>query len=229
MKQVRYGVIAFLMATLAVSVHAQETYVGILGGLHFADAKLVFEDDPTSNHDFNAHTLFGVGGFIGLSLNDYMSIQFEPMFLQKGGIYTEPSTPDMNVKSSQLDLQLLLKAGMGKLIHPYIFAGPFMSYVLSASLNLDLAGHRFEGDLSKILKRTEYGAVFGSGVSVPVWKGSAFIEGRYGLGLSNLNKGGQVDLRSGNLLVSLDTQPGDDLKTMGIQIMVGYQLPLGGE
>jgi hypothetical protein len=229
MKQVRYGVIAFLMATLAVSVHAQETYVGILGGLHFADAKLVFEDDPTSDHDFNARTLFGVGGFIGLSLNDYMSIQFEPMFLQKGGIYTEPSTQDMNVKSSQLELQLLLKAGMGKLIHPYVFAGPFMSFLLNANVNLELAGHRFEGDLSKILKRTEYGAVFGTGVSVPLWKGSAFIEGRYGLGLSNLNKGGQLDLTSGNLIVSLDTQPGDNLKTMGIQIMVGYQVPLGGE
>jgi hypothetical protein len=135
----------------------------------------------------------------------------------------------MNVKSSQLELQLLLKAGMGKLIHPYIFAGPSMSYVLSANLNLDLAGHRFEGDLMKILKRTEYGAVFGSGISVPVWKGSAFIEGRYGLGLSNLNKGGRADLTSGNLLVSLDTLPGDELKTMGIQIMVGYQVPLGGE
>jgi hypothetical protein len=229
MKQVRYGVIAFLMATLAVSVRAQETYVGILGGLHFADAKLVFENDPTSDHDFNARTLFGVGGFIGLSLNDYMSIQFEPMFLQKGGIYTEPSTQDMNVKSSQLELQLLLKAGMGKLIHPYVFAGPFMSFLLNANVNLELAGHRFEGDLSKILKRTEYGAVFGTGVSVPLWKGSAFIEGRYGLGLSNLNKGGQLDLTSGNLIVSLDTLPGDDLKTMGIQIMVGYQVPLGGE
>jgi hypothetical protein len=229
MKQVRYGVIAFLMATLAVSVRAQETYVGILGGLHFADAKLVFENDPTSDHDFNARTLFGVGGFIGLSLNDYMSIQFEPMFLQKGGIYTEPSTQDMNVKSSQLELQLLLKAGMGKLIHPYVFAGPFMSFLLNANVNLELAGHRFEGDLSKILKRTEYGAVFGTGVSVPLWKGSAFIEGRYGLGLSNLNKGGRADLTSGNLIVSLDTLPGDDLKTMGIQIMVGYQVPLGGE
>jgi hypothetical protein len=229
MKQVRYGIIAFLMATLAVTIHAQETYVGILGGLHFADAKLVFENDPTSNHDFHARTLFGVGGFIGLSLNEYMSIQLEPMFLQKGGLYTEPSSPDMNVKSSQLELQLLLKAGMGQQIHPYIFVGPFMSFVLDASASLDLAGHRFEGDLSKILKRTEYGAVFGSGVSVPVWKGSAFIEGRYGLGLSNLNKGGKFDLTSGNLAISLDTLPGDDLKTMGIQIMVGYQLTLGGE
>jgi hypothetical protein len=229
MKQVRYGLIAFLMVTLAGSVRAQETYVGILGGLHFADARLVFENDPTSSHDFNARTLFGVGGFIGLSLNEYVSIQFEPMFLQKGGIYTEPTTTDMNVKSSQLELQLLLKAGMGKLIHPYVFAGPFMSYVLNANVNLDLAGHRFQGNLMTILKRTEYGAVFGSGISVPVWRGSAFIEGRYALGLSNLNKGGRADLTSGSLLVSLDTLPGDELKTMGIQIMVGYQLPLGGE
>ena len=229
MKRIRYGLIAILITVPALSVYAQETFVGILGGLHFADSKLAFESNPTSNHDIQARTLLGVGGYFGLSLNEYISLRFEPMFLQKGGFYTKPSSPEMDFKTSQLELQLFLKAGMGKQIHPYIFAGPSMSIVLGANVKVDAAGHLFEGDFMKVLKGTEYGAVFGAGVSAPVWTGSAFIEGRYALGFSNLMKGGRVDLTSGNLSLPLDTLPGDDLKTMGFQIMIWYQLPLGGE
>lgn len=229
MKQIRCGLIVILMTVLGGAVHAQQTYVGILGGLHFADSKLAFENNPTSNHDIHARTLFGVGGFFGLSLNEYMSVRFEPMFLQKGGSYTKPSSPSMDIKTSQLELQLLLKAGTGEQIHPYIFAGPSMSIVLDANVTVDVAGRMFEGDFMKVLKGTEYGAVFGAGVSAPVWAGSAFIEGRYALGFSNLMKGGTYDLTSGSITMPVDTQPGDDLKTMGFQIMIGYQLPLGGE
>jgi len=217
------------MATLAVSVHAQQMYAGILGGLHFADAKLVFENNSTSDHSIKAKTLFGAGGVFGLSLNEYVSVQLEPMFLQKGGIYVDPPIAEMDFKISQLELQLLLKAGMGGQIHPYILAGPFISYVLDASAEVDLAGRHFEGDFKKILKRTEYGVVFGAGVSAPVGPGSALIECRYGLGLSNLNKGGRLELVSGSLVLPLDTLPGDELTMMGVQIMAGYQLPLGGD
>lgn len=229
MKKIRCGLIVILMTVPSLSVYAQGTFVGILGGLHFADSKLAFENNPTSNHDIQARTLFGVGGFFGLSLNEYISVRFEPMFLQKGGFYTKPSSPQMDMKTSQLELQLFLKAGTGKQIHPYIFAGPSMSIVLGADVTVDVAGHLFEGDFMKVLKSTEYGAVFGAGVSAQVWNGSAFIEGRYALGFSNLLKGGRVDLTSGNLSLPLDTLPGDELKTMGFQIMIGYQLPLGGE
>jgi hypothetical protein len=201
-------------------------YAGILGGLHFADAKLVFENNPTSNHSITAKTRFGVGGFFGLSLNEYVSVQLEPMFLQKGGIYVDAPAAEMDMKTSQLELQLLLKAGMGGQIHPYILAGPSISFVLDASATADLAGGRFEGDLMQILKRTEYGVVFGAGISAPVGPGSALIECRYGLGLSNMNKGGRLDLQSGSIVLPMDTLPGDDLKSMGVQIMVGYQLPL---
>jgi len=93
-----------------------------------------------------------------------------------------------------------------------------------------MASLTWVGDLTEILKRTEYGAVFGAGMSFPVWKGSAFIEGRYALGLTNLNKGGSVNLTNGSLVLSgPETDPRDEIKTKGLQIMVGYQLPLGAE
>ena len=99
-----------------------------------------------------------------------------------------------------------------------------------ASLSAELAGRVWEGDFLQVLKRTEFGVVFGGGVSFAMLNGSAFIEGRYALGLANFNKGGSFDLRSDNLVAGrFTTDPKDELKTRGILVMIGYQLPLGGE
>ena len=46
-------------------------------------------------------------------------------------------------------------------------------------------------------------------------------------GLSNLNKGGNLNLKYNDIVVAgFQTDPGDKIKTKGIQIMFGYQLPL---
>jgi hypothetical protein len=230
MKKSRYIFVVVLIITLGVSVQAQKAYVGVLGGANFADLKINFVDNTITDYDVQSRTLFSVGGFFGLYLNDYLSIQLELMFTEKGGVFTQPSVPDMHIKSNQLELPLILKAGIGENIRAYIIGGVFLSFVLDATLETELAGISFEGDLTEILNKTEFGTVFGAGLSIPVWKGSAFIEGRYVLGLTNLNKGGNINLTNGNLLVAgPQTDPRDEIKTMGIQIMLGYQLPLGWE
>ena len=105
-----------------------------------------------------------------------------------------------------------------------------MSFVLNASIEVELAGRTWEGDLAQILKGSEFGALFGAGIRLQVWKSVIFLEGRYALGLTNLNKGGSLNLTSGGLVLSgPQTDPQDEIKTKGIQIMVGFQYPLGVE
>jgi len=230
MKKSLYIFVAILIITLGVPVHAQKAYVGVFGGANFADLKINFVDNTITDYDVQSRTLFGIGGFFGIYLNEYLSIQLEPMFVQKGGVFTQASVPDMRIKSNQLELPLILKAGIGENIRAYIIGGVFLSLVLDATVETELAGLSLEGDLTEILEKTEFGSVFGAGISIPLWKGSAFIEGRYALGLTNLNKGGNINLTNGNLLVAgPQTDPRDEIKTMGIQIMLGYQLPLGWE
>jgi hypothetical protein len=215
-------IITFLMNT----IYAQWS-IGIKGGPNFADLKINFANNTITDYDVQSRTLFGVGGFFGIYLNDYLSIQLEPMFLEKGGVFTQTSLPDMRIKSNQLELPLILKAGIGETIRTYIIGGVFLSFVLDATLETELAGISLEGDLTEILNKTEFGAIFGAGISIPLWKGSAFIEGRYALGFTNLNKGGNLNLTDGNLVVAgIQTDPQDEISTMGIQIMLGYQLPL---
>jgi hypothetical protein len=151
------------------------------------------------------------------------------MYLEKGGIFAQPSIPSFQIQSNQIELPFILKAGIGENIRTYIIGGVFISFVLDAIVETELAGIPLEGDLTEILKKAEFGTVFGAGISIPLWKGSVFIEGRYDLGMTNLNKGGDLNLTNGSLVVDgIKTDREDEIKTMGIQIMLGFQLPLGG-
>jgi hypothetical protein len=178
MKRSLFGFVLVFVITPVMPVHAQNPYAGVVGGVNFADLNIEFVDKTITNYDIQSRTLFGVGGIFGISVNEYLSLQIEPMYLQKGGIYTRPPGPDMRIKSNQRELPLLVKAGIGEKVRPYIMEGVSMSFVLDASIEVDTVGHSWVGDLGQILKSTEYGAVFGAGIGFPVWKGLAHIEGR---------------------------------------------------
>jgi hypothetical protein len=230
MKKLLLPFVSVFIITFSAPVVAQKMYAGVLGGPNFADLNIDFVDVTHTDYEVLSRTLFGVGGFVGINLNEFLSIQLEPLFIKKGGLYKEPSIPDMRITSNQIDIPLVLKAGIGENIQPYLLGGVFLSFVLDATLEIELAGISLEGDLTEILNKTEFGALFGAGISIPLWKGSAFIEGRYAWGFTNLNKGGNINLTNGNLLVAgPQIDPQDEIKTMGIQIMLGYQLPIWGE
>jgi len=230
MKRSLCGFILVSVITLVMPVRAQNAYVGVASGLNFANLKITFADPTRTNYETKSRTLFSVGGFFGISLNEYLSVQLEPTYIAKGGRYTERTIPEMKIRSSQLDLPLVTKLGIGGGVRPFIAVGPFMSVLFDADMNVDLVGREWEGDLMQVLKRTEYGIIFGAGVGIPAWKGSVLIEGRYTLGLSNVNKGGSFDLRYDDYIADrITTDPKDEIKTRGILVMIGYQLPLDGE
>ena len=93
---------------------------------------------------------------------------------------------------------------------PYVMAGPTVGYLLSAKVK-DPDG---EEDIKDDIKNIDFGLAFGGGVSLPMGNNTFFVEGRYSLGLSDIND-----------------DPNDDtkIKTKGIQIMAGITFPLGGE
>jgi hypothetical protein len=224
-----YGLVMSLIISLAMPAYGQDFYAGLAGGLNVANLKITFADPTIRDYETNSKTLFGVGGFFGVAVNEYLSVQCEPMYVAKGGVHVQRNVPEMTIRSSQLDVALVAKAGIGEEVRPFIAVGPFMSVLFDANTKVELAGREWEGDLMQALKRTEYGIVFGAGVGIPVWKGSVFVEGRYALGLTNVNKGGSFDLKHGAVVADrITTDPNDEIKTRGILIMIGYQLPLGG-
>ena len=223
-RSVRYLII-FEVLLIAFSAHAQKIDVGVMGGLNIADFDITFVDNDDEN-EVLSRTYFGIGGVFELRLNSIFSIRLDPMYLQKGGIYREEQQGDLHMKSHVLEIPLLFKAGYGEKIRPYVVVGPSCGYYLESNAQSELLGLTLEGDVGDILKDVEWSLLFGAGGEVPIWKGTIFIEGRYVMGFTNINKGGQLMLQSGSLMFPIDMDPGDDLKTKNIQIMMGYKLAL---
>jgi hypothetical protein len=69
----------------------------------------------------------------------------------------------------------------------------------------------------------------GAGVRFPLGKGSAFLEGRYTFGLSNINKGGTLEFESGSIAIAEEVEAHDELSTKGFQIMVGFTFPINAK
>ncbi len=224
--------IAFLVAALAalmvmaLPAHAQKYYVGIIGGLNNADFNL---EDYGIDRDVSPRSLFGIGGVFGLSLSKYFSIQLEPMYLQKGGVVTD-NTPPLFLKSSYLELPVFLKVipvVVNKKLHAYLLAGPTVGLLLSSEMKGESGGLAFRGDVKDIQRKIELGLALGGGISLILGKGSLFVEARYTFGLTDSNKGGTLEFRSGSIVATEEIRADDRMSNKGFQLLVGFTLPIG--
>ena len=107
-------------------------------------------------------------------------------------------------------------------IRPYLLAGGSVALLLGdAKLKIDKATSNGQDVTSLIpsnlreqtiqIKSTDFILTFGAGITIPISLFNLFIEGRYDLGLKNVND-----------------EPADntEFKTRGIQIKTGIMFPL---
>ena len=227
MKKLFVAVVIIISLGMSLPSHAQKFYGGLMGGLNFADLDIVGDGEE---QEVGARTLYGFGVVFGVTLNDYMAIQVEPKYMQKGGtLIHSDSDPEFDIKAEYIEVPILIKASMGDRIRPYVLAGPTFGYLMSASVKgeVEEMGLTFEADWKDVSKDFEMALTFGGGVSMQVGRGSIFLDGRYCLGLVNLNEGGTVEFRAGDLVMTEEVREDDEFSTKGFQIMLGYTLPLG--
>ena len=104
-----------------------------------------------------------------------------------------------------------------------ITAGPSIGLFLDAA---DAVLRRpdgvFKADMDAVIERFDVGLALGSGVSYPVGRATLFAQGRYTLGLANINQGGPVTIRDdvNDISLELELDP-TDTKTRGFQMMAG--------
>ncbi len=207
MKRLSMVAIVLLALFIAIPVDAQHR-IGFTGGLNLANVSV---DPEETGIEYSNRTAFGGGGVLDLRLAENIALQLEPMFLQKGTkVKDSVGGDDIKVKLSYLEVPLLLKLMLGQsTTRPYIMAGPSVGFRLSAKVS-----NGVELDIKDITKSTDFGLDFGAGISFPAGNNSIFVEGRYALGLSNINDDPE--------------DPNTDVKNKGIQFMAGITFPLGG-
>ena len=71
------------------------------------------------------------------------------------------------------------------------------------------------------MKKIEIGFSAGTGISFPLGKFEMFFEGRYTWGLTNLNKGGEINFSVGYINFPVEINENDSMKSRGFQLMLG--------
>ena len=202
--------------------------IGLIGGLNSASMALKIDGETP---DITGKKFVGFGAVADFKLRDGIYLSLEPMYIKKGADAVRTDEADVNfiIKLSYLEIPVLLKKEFGNNVRPYIAAGPVIGYNLSADMEIELSGIALKGDMKHIIKTFDLGFAFGGGVSFPLGGSSVFIEGKYTLGLNNIEKQGSFEVSSGPLSQTITTDPTDKTKNKGLQLMAGITLPFGGK
>lgn len=142
---------------------------------------------------------FTAGVFFSLALTDNLDVQPELLIVQKG-IHGKGLNVDQGVilifRFNYLEIPLLFRysfsGGEGRAPRPYILAGPYLGFKLSAKETLEYSNETVAKKDVEI-KNTDFGLTAGVGLSIPIGSGAALAEIRYSHGFSEVFKGSEMN------------------------------------
>lgn len=181
----------------------------IMGGIGLANLSLTWpaDADPELKTLFDKYrqSRMGYNGGIGVEMGGRIGLELDVLYLQKGvrfkGVYDDPDTKvstsfDYNTLFEEISLPILLKFHVLDLAAGpdiYLMGGGEVAYVLGGKTTYSYtqAGQTTNGS-EKIekanLNQIDYGAIVGGGFGLDVIGLKFFVEARYHIGMSNLEK-----------------------------------------
>jgi hypothetical protein len=174
---------------------AQGLSLGIKGGVNMA--KFTGADAGTNSMKTGL-----VGGAYATIDLMFVNIQPEVLFSQKGATY-EVLGLSLDQNLNYVEIPVLIKFPLGKIVVPSIYAGPSFGMLMSADI---------EGiDVKDAFVSSDLGLVFGVDVKTPI---KLTVDARYNLGLQTTAK--EYEL--------LGQTYNPDVKNSTVSLMVGYGL-----
>lgn len=157
---------------------------------------------------------FLVGGFLEYNAGNKLSFQTELNYQKKGAKITLTADGIESVERKEFNyvsIPLLIKAkihdpGLSDNCDLSFFTGPYIGFLTSASSNIKTGKITTSVDMDNLAEKTDWGIVFGGGVSYKLANGGAIlVELRYEMGLSKVNK------------------QDPDLRNKGMGLTIGYR------
>jgi len=181
-----------LALLIAFPLQAQDITVGVKGGINIAD---VSTDVPDLENLTSSKTGFVGGAYANFGLGGVFAIQPEVLYSQKGFKGEETGSPiEAAFKTNYFEIPVLLKAQFPlTMLRPAVYAGPVVSFETSCKLGLTDGDTSVDFDCDSDdadagdRNKTEFGAVFGANLDLFVGPLVLTVDGRYQLGLTNLN------------------------------------------
>ncbi len=227
MKKVKtIPVLAFMLfATQSASAQFR---LGVVGGLNSSNFKVAVDQPiavplPTGGTvpgSFSSRTGLVIGGVAEYYFSPMVGLSVQPMYSEHGskfvfeGPVVAPLSPESTTRLSYVDIPVMLKVQLGSSnVKPYVTSGFALGFLTSAKS----VGGGTATNIKDSVKSTNSSWSIGGGLNLPAARETIFIEGRYTLGLTNINEGPQVQ--------PLAATAG--FKTRGWQFMAGVTVPLG--
>lgn len=171
----------------------------------------------------SSRTGFSGGVFLNYAFNDNLSVQPELLFAMKGfnARLIDGSFPvDLAIKLNYVELPVLAKYSFkgGERFKPWIYAGPCVSYSMSSTLELDIAGFfQTDIDFSDLTHITDFSFIAGAGTGIVLGSGMLSFDVAFQRGFTNV-------ILSGDFMIngSSQTIDEDDAKNYGFTFMAGY-------
>jgi hypothetical protein len=229
MKNLTFLLVTFVVLFLALPSGAQTFHLGVIGGWN--SASFTLKANQGEKQEVNARNMFGAGGVLGIGINQFVFVELQPMYLQKGGTYVQNApSPDFELKATYFEIPLFLKvAAFRDGFQPYVMGGPSFGFLLTSDLEGEVGGLKFNADFKDVTKNFELGLGFGAGIRFPLGIATLFMEGRYVFGLGNINKGGTIQFKYGDMVIEEDEiAKEDEVSNKGLRIMAGVTFSLGG-
>jgi hypothetical protein len=133
------------------------------------------------------------GGFVTVGLGRYWRVQLEALYAERR--FRSSGLPvEIAVRSRGVEVPLLLQlaAPEGRRVRPLAFAGPQVSVV--SSVRQTIGG--VDTDISDDVLDLDGAAVAGVGVEIAAGRGAVVIDGRFVVGLKELNETPPPEYRS---------------------------------
>jgi hypothetical protein len=180
----------------------------VLGGYSLANLKYDLTADM-QEFDKYRKSRSGLCGGIGIEFGGQLGFEIDVLYLQKGvvfdGTYTDPNTQQTATFNFSMNLDVvsvpvLLKFNIlddSKGLGVFVLGGGEIAYIFQAKGKYTITAPDSTGksvtqtgteDIKENLNQVDYGLVVGGGISLPLGKTRLVIEGRYHLGMANLQK-----------------------------------------
>jgi hypothetical protein len=168
--------VAALLLAISSNVQAQLVKFGIKAGLNYANQTGTNITVNSGNYDKEAITSYHAGVVAEIKLLDSFSIQPELLYSTQGATYKYAAEEFKN-ELGYLSIPVLAKINLNKVIS--LEVGPQASFLLSERNNFDI----------KDANTFDFAVVGGLGLNIT---NHFFIQGRYGLGLTDASKDAEV-------------------------------------
>ncbi len=204
---------AFLIAGALVAAAAQgaeaQMRIGAKGGLTFSTVSFDPEDEDTQ-------TLLGFagGGEVQIPLGaSGVSLQPELLYVRKGVEFDEGGGATSKFKLDYIEIPVLLRYDIpAAAVTPFLYAGGSVGFEASCKAEGEDGSISIDVDCEDVdvdTESTDFGVLFGGGIGFAAGPGRLFVEGRYNIGL-----------------VDVDASEGLEAKNRSGAVMLGYSVSL---